>query len=107
MVSGAGEIIAVSRTSWYAYTKYGYRLFNSNTFGIASKLTGNTIVRAAPSLLNNKQYLMRLGWSNIGKNGGGMIFRIGIGKRHLDFPGTFVPNNISNPIVVFLQNFKI
>jgi len=112
LASGTGEIIAISRASWYAYTKLGYKMFNSETIGIASDLLGNTLVRGGKaSLLNNKNSFIRLGWSNIYKDniGGGFILRIGIGakKYHLDLPGTFIPNEISNPIVVFLQNFKI
>jgi hypothetical protein len=58
---------------------------------------------------NQQGNFLKIGWSNVGKNGGGMQLRIGIGKNlnntnqalyHFYIPNTFVPNYIANPYII-------
>ncbi len=86
-------------------TGLGQKLFLSEKFGITSYLFGNSGA-GHQGILNNPKSFLKMGWSSTGENGGGMYFRVGIGRLpsetnkaffHPGFSETFVPNSFSNP----------
>ncbi len=91
----------------YTTSKWGYKLFNSEIFGVASKYLGNSYATGKAGIFNNKNFPVKFGWSNVGANGGGMILRFGTKNQsfHLDIPSTFVSNNPSMIIIEMVRRF--
>jgi hypothetical protein len=93
--------------------RFAERLFSSDRFGIGSRLFGNSAARGTHGLLNVPQRIFKIGWSTAQNSAHewGYQLRIGIGKVinsniarfHLNIPGTFVPNNIGNPIITAIR----
>ena len=109
---GAGTAVSAALKA-----QFGERLFLSESFGINSNLFGNSIAGNRGSL-NQPGGIFKMGWSNTAKDGGGMVFRIGILSKdgapnqavfHLDVAKTFVANAFSNPAIAVkrsLQNLE-
>ncbi len=82
----------------------------SERFGITSTRFGNSGITGASGTLNKSGSALKIGWSGTTRNGGGQIFRIGIGRSgnrsllHLDIPGTFLPNNFVGPSMQLKQS---
>jgi len=96
--------IAMTTTSSYSF---GRTLFLSENFGVTSTRFGSSFANAQGTL-NQSGSFIKAGWSSSSIQGGGMRFRIGIGRStsnpniarfHGYVPRTFVPNSFANPSI--------
>jgi len=114
-VATAGKVAAhVFQNLSKAELNAAKRLFLSEHFGITSKKFANSST-GVMGTWNNPNNFFKAGWSNLNKNSGGMQFRIGVGhdhyspnkaRLHFDIPGTFVPNEFSNPSILLKKALK-
>ena len=87
------------------------RLFTSPRVGVGSRTLGNSFARGTEGSLNVSRRIVKVGWSNTARRGGGMQLRVGVGRipntRHarvpVRIPGTFVPNARANPIMLTMR----
>lgn len=84
------------------------QLFTSKTFGVESRLFGHSRAAGVPGLLNRPGSRFKVGWSGWGEMGGGMHFRLGLGRRasnanqarwHWDLRWTHIPDLRSNEVI--------
>jgi RHS repeat-associated protein len=79
----------------------GPKLFLSTNFGITSTRFANSVT-GVHGTWNITGSFLKIGWSGVTRNGGGMMIRIGIGgtgntaRFHFYIPKTFVPNSFAN-----------
>jgi RHS repeat-associated protein len=110
--SGFKKTLAATSILAMGRGRLAQKLFKSVKFGVASTRFGNKFVLGVSGTWNKMGNIIKLGWSGQAKYGGGMQLRLGIGVNklkpnqawiHFYLPGTFVPNNIANPIMQSLR----
>ena len=76
-VAGSGEKLL--KPVKVANQAVGQKLYNSTTFGRASKLFGTKALSNTQGILNRPNSVLKIGWS---QNQGSTVLRIGVGKTN-------------------------
>ncbi|WP_444996837.1 RHS repeat domain-containing protein [Aliikangiella sp. IMCC44359] len=89
----------------------GQRLFLSETFGITSSSFAHSVT-GVTGTMNVTGSSLKVGWSSVSANGGGMMLRVGVGgsgnmaRFHMYVPGSFVPNKFANGVIQVKRALK-